>query len=182
MNRTIDNPDNEHLTKSLLRQSWRWLTIIILVGPGCVQRHAPIGTYCCSEHAVGDVQHSFNSYISATAAHEVTFYQGDRLGFNIVMDLKADNSFCLRAYSCLGSFGSASGRWKNAGRILQLTPVREEGFFISNDYRQFQIVPWNSGFAIVRSEDFREFCFSGPTLDTCMRPEELIDFAAERFK
>jgi hypothetical protein len=56
-----------------------------------------------------------------------SYYQGDGLGFNIVLTLNPSNTYTERWYGCLGTYAEASGSWTLADTRIVFTPSMETG-------------------------------------------------------
>ncbi len=55
------------------------------------------------------------------------YYRGDGLGSNYDLVLKADGTYTVESYACVGKSGDASGTWHVSGKTLTLSPVKATG-------------------------------------------------------
>lgn len=55
------------------------------------------------------------------------YYRGDGLGSNYDLVLKADGTYTVESYACMGKSGDASGTWHVPGKTLTLSPVKATG-------------------------------------------------------
>lgn len=88
-----------------------------------------------------------------------SYYFGDGLGVNCVLDLKANGEFSFTWNGCLGLYDSNSGPYEWNGDVLVLRPEKpnkREGF--SGTHTRFFPVPWGDRLYLISEEQMLGFC------------------------
>jgi hypothetical protein len=82
------------------------------------------------------------------------WYCGDGTGYNIYLDLQAGGTYQAVWHGCLGEYGSAKGKWREAsGRIL-LTPSDEKEM-MKGHLTALLVIEEKSEIRLLRREDDR---------------------------
>ena len=89
-----------------------------------------------------------------------SFYHGDGLGKNLVIEIATDGAYAAKWTDCLGVCGSATGIWSRSGAVLTLAPSVETGMFKEHPLHDFQILSATN--LLIRSPSN---AFNGKTFD-----------------
>ena len=84
-----------------------------------------------------------------------SYYRGDGLGYNILLDLSHDGSYGAEWHGCLGLYGTARGSWSVSGEQILLSPSKEKDM-LEGHLRQLDVVKHGDQWILVQSDD-REF-------------------------
>lgn len=91
------------------------------------------------------------------------YFQGDGLGYNLELNLRADGTFTCEWTGCLGHYGSTSGTWLPSKDMIELDAEHASGTFETEPI---------SNILIVRSQGKERFVFVSQ-LDLLDSPEML---------
>ncbi|UNP28859.1 hypothetical protein [Lysobacter gummosus] len=83
-----------------------------------------------------------------------SYYSGNGLGKAVSLDLKADGSYAGSWDSCMGVFGSAHGRWRLVGDVVEFTSLGEDGEF-TNYLSQARTLRHDGKVGFARREDLQ---------------------------
>ncbi len=78
-----------------------------------------------------------------------SYYRGDKLGYNLYLQLDASGAYSARWEGCLGLYGTARGRWSVRDQLIRFQPLEETGM-MKKHLKQLQVIrhPFG-GYALV---------------------------------
>ena len=84
------------------------------------------------------------------------WYTGDGLGYNVDLTLRADSSYDAVWTGCLGTYGTAKGRWHFDGRKLTFAPTDEKDM-MRNHLRTLTVIPDKHKIVLVPPKSLADF-------------------------
>ena len=93
-----------------------------------------------------------------------SYYRGDHLGYNLILDLAPAGTYIATWSGCLGTYGTGKGRWTTKAEQVVLTPSAETGT-MKGHLRQLRVIPKGKGFVLVPPSDLKDSYYKkyGPT-------------------
>ncbi len=79
------------------------------------------------------------------------YFEGDGMGYNLHLVLKADGKFNATWNGCLGEYGRATGEWSVRKEGMKLLTRTCEGLLKDKPLNVLQIVSWRGHYLLVES-------------------------------
>ena len=104
-----------------------------------------------------------------------SYYRGDRLSYNLHLNLNSDGSYDAECKGCLGTYGDARGTWRLDDSRITFSPSRETGM-MEGRLRQLDILPFNSGWVLLPTDkEDRKFYDKWGVLEfTCFQNKDRL--------
>lgn len=96
---------------------------------------------------------------------------GDRLGYNLDLDLRADGSFNVTWRGCLGVYGTAVGTWIIEPDGVALTSARADGLLAKRPLGRLFVASLGGFYLLVDESFYDLFVKQGPSHETCLHKE-----------
>ena len=68
-----------------------------------------------------------------------SYYRGDKLGYNVYLQLDASGAYSARWEGCLGIYGTARGRWNLRDELITFQPLVETDM-MKKHLRQLHVI------------------------------------------
>ena len=101
-----------------------------------------------------------------------TYYQGDGLGVNLELTLKADGKFECKWRGCLGTYGANSGEWAIRDLELKFSPKVSQGMFKDLPLDPLRVVSFQRHYLLVQKRDWDRFKSDGPNTFVCFHQSD----------
>ena len=162
-----------------------WLLLVLVVGPACIPDDPPDPTEPSESGAqeptartrvlVVGADRTCSEVREAVAPSRLTGrHSRGMLCDNLGLVLRADGSFHLEWFGCVGVYGTADGTWYVDPHGVALIPSRVDGALVEYPIRRLFLARMGGHYVLIPEADRDEFARDGPSGFTFLWPEAVL--------
>lgn len=100
-----------------------------------------------------------------------SYYRGDGTGYNIYLTLVEDGTYTAKWLGCLGEYGTASGRWALADKLIKFQPGKQTGN-MKGHLKSLDVLRYKGQWIFVPSDDRDFYDKHGVSPYSCFQKQE----------